>query len=45
MLHAETLAFLHPDTGNPMTFIAPPPADMAGVIEKLREVKRKEMPR
>jgi len=45
MLHAEALAFLHPDTGNPMTFIAPPPADMAGVIEKLREVKRKEMPR
>jgi len=45
MLHAETLAFLHPDTGNPMTFIAPPPADMAGIIEKLREVKRKEMPR
>lgn len=36
MLHAERLSLLHPDTGHPMTFIAPPPADMAAVIEKLR---------
>lgn len=42
MLHAETLSLLHPDTGAPMSFIAPPPADMAGVIEKLRKMKREQ---
>jgi hypothetical protein len=36
MLHAESLSLLHPATGHPMTFSAPPPADMAGVIETLR---------
>ena len=36
MLHAETLSLLHPDTGTPLSFTAPPPADMAAVIEKLR---------
>jgi 23S rRNA pseudouridine1911/1915/1917 synthase len=40
MLHAETLSLLHPATGHPMTFSAPPPADMAEVIEKLRGIKR-----
>jgi 23S rRNA pseudouridine1911/1915/1917 synthase len=40
MLHAETLSLMHPDTGNPLSFSAPPPADMAEVIEKLREMKR-----
>jgi 23S rRNA pseudouridine1911/1915/1917 synthase len=45
MLHAETLSFHHPDTGNPMTFIAPPPPDMASIIEKLREMKRNEKQR
>ncbi len=45
MLHAESLSLLHPDTGIPMTFIAPPPADMAMVIEKLRKMKRNEKPR
>jgi 23S rRNA pseudouridine1911/1915/1917 synthase len=39
MLHAETLSFLHPETGNPMTFVAPPPEDMAGVIDLLRKTK------
>jgi len=43
MLHAETLSLLHPDTGHPMTFSAPPPADMAEVIEKLRGMKRSEV--
>jgi len=42
MLHAETLSLLHPDTGHPMTFSAPPPADMAEIIEKLRKLKREE---
>jgi 23S rRNA pseudouridine1911/1915/1917 synthase len=36
MLHAETLSLLHPDTGHPLTFSAPPPADMAELIQKLR---------
>jgi 23S rRNA pseudouridine1911/1915/1917 synthase len=36
MLHAESLSLLHPVTGHPMTFIAPPPADMAEIIEALR---------
>ncbi len=40
MLHAETLSLLHPDTKSPMTFSAPPPEDMAEVIEKLRLSKK-----
>ena len=40
MLHAETLSILHPDTGHPMTFSAPPPADMAEIIQKLRGMKQ-----
>jgi 23S rRNA pseudouridine1911/1915/1917 synthase len=40
MLHAETLSFLHPATGNPLSFAAPLPADMAGVIAKLRRIKQ-----
>ena len=36
MLHAESLSLLHPVTGTPLTFIAPPPADMAAVIDLLR---------
>jgi 23S rRNA pseudouridine1911/1915/1917 synthase len=39
MLHAESLSILHPDTGHPMTFTAPPPEDMAEAIEKLRSLK------
>jgi 23S rRNA pseudouridine1911/1915/1917 synthase len=37
MLHAESLSILHPETGHPMTFTAPPPSDMADIIEKLRK--------
>jgi 23S rRNA pseudouridine1911/1915/1917 synthase len=40
MLHAETLSLVHPDTGNPLSFTAPPPADMAEVIDRLRGMKR-----
>jgi len=40
MLHAETLSFLHPDTRNPMTFIAPPPEDMAMIITALRKTTK-----
>ena len=35
-LHAETLAFDHPVSGARMAFSAPPPADMAGLIDALR---------
>ncbi len=40
MLHAESLSLLHPETGHPMTFIAPPPADMAEVIDKMRALRQ-----
>ena len=40
MLHAEALSILHPLTGHPMTFIAPPPRDMAEVVEKFRKAKQ-----
>ena len=40
MLHAEMLSLLHPDTGHPMAFTAPPPADMAEIIEMLRKMKQ-----
>ena len=44
MLHAESLALLHPVTGVPLTFLAPPPADMADLIERLRGQKRDPEP-
>jgi 23S rRNA pseudouridine1911/1915/1917 synthase len=39
MLHAGSLSLLHPDTGSPLTFSAPPPHDMADIIEKLRAMR------
>jgi len=39
MLHAESLSLMHPETGHPMTFSVPPPADMAAIIEKMRALK------
>lgn len=35
-LHAWRLAFEHPDDGRPLEFEAPPPADFAALIERLR---------
>lgn len=35
-LHASLLSFRHPATGETMTFTAPFPADMSGLIAKLR---------
>jgi 23S rRNA pseudouridine1911/1915/1917 synthase len=40
MLHAETLSLLHPDTGTPLSFTAPPPPDMAAVIDRMRAEKK-----
>ncbi len=39
MLHAETLSLLHPETGHPMSFSVPPPADMSKIIAELRAPK------
>ena len=36
MLHAETLAFVHPVTGKPLTFTAPWPADFEALVAALR---------
>jgi 23S rRNA pseudouridine1911/1915/1917 synthase len=36
MLHARRLAFTHPRTGERMTFDSPVPADLAGVLSRLR---------
>lgn len=35
-LHASLLAFRHPQTGEPMEFTAPMPADMEKILEELR---------
>lgn len=35
-LHARTLGFVHPVTGEEMFFTAPIPSDMAALIEKWR---------
>ncbi|NHC12264.1 RluA family pseudouridine synthase [Motilibacter deserti] len=36
-LHAQTLAFDHPSTGERVTFTSPPPPDLAQALEILRE--------
>jgi 23S rRNA pseudouridine1911/1915/1917 synthase len=36
MLHAARLGFAHPETGDAMGWDAPPPADFAGLLTKLR---------
>ena len=38
-LHAHKLTFVHPVTGQPMTFNAPIPPDMESLIAKLREAQ------
>ena len=38
-LHAWRLGFVHPATGQRASFTSPLPADMAGLIEKLREYR------
>jgi 23S rRNA pseudouridine1911/1915/1917 synthase len=35
MLHAERLAFVHPGSGERVTFTSPVPADMAAVLARL----------
>ncbi len=37
MLHAHTLTFFHPVTGEEMSFSAPMPEDMASLLRLLRE--------
>jgi 23S rRNA pseudouridine1911/1915/1917 synthase len=36
-LHAETLGFLHPSTGKPMLFSAPPPMPFLQLLKELRK--------
>jgi 23S rRNA pseudouridine1911/1915/1917 synthase len=36
MLHAARLGFVHPDSGDAMAWEAPPPADFAAVLTRLR---------
>ena len=36
-LHAARLAFVHPDSGESLSFAAPPPADLQSLIAVLRE--------
>ena len=38
MLHAWRISFIHPVTGDRMTMEAPLPADMAGLIDRFREI-------
>ena len=38
VLHAHTLAFLHPRTGELMEFSAEPPQEFLAVVDKLREL-------
>ena len=38
-LHAHQLAFRHPDTGEPLRFEAPLPADFALLLERLRGLR------
>jgi 23S rRNA pseudouridine1911/1915/1917 synthase len=37
-LHAERLEFTHPESGVLMSFRAPPPADMDGLLRRLKEM-------
>ena len=37
MLHAYTLSFTHPRTGERLTFTAPPPGDFTAALQKWRE--------
>jgi 23S rRNA pseudouridine1911/1915/1917 synthase len=37
MLHAHRLRISHPDTGEKMEFIAPIPADMKELLNKLKQ--------
>jgi 23S rRNA pseudouridine1911/1915/1917 synthase len=39
MLHAERLGFIHPVSGEMMTFSAPPPADMQQMLKALQSYK------
>jgi len=36
-LHAETLGFEHPVTGEPLSFRRPPPEDFARLVKALRD--------
>ncbi len=43
-LHAASLGFEHPRTGKHLSWTSPLPADMAGLVKKLRRAKRRLEP-
>ena len=43
LLHAETLGFTHPRTGEVMEFHAPPPPEMAEILKLLEEDQREPL--
>lgn len=44
-LHAARLSFLHPATGEPVSFEAPPPADFQELLDALRQDAQEQEPR
>lgn len=42
-LHARTLGFVHPRTGNEMDFVSPVPSDMTSLIEKWRNYRKSDL--
>ncbi|HNO69690.1 MAG TPA: hypothetical protein PKI49_14340, partial [Pseudomonadota bacterium] len=42
LLHAETLGFEHPNTGDDLMFQEEPPTDFADAVARLRAQARKE---
>ena len=42
-LHARTLGFVHPRTGQEMFFTSDIPADMTALLEKWRKIKTEEV--
>ncbi len=44
MLHAYSLAFTHPRTGERMAFVAPPPPEFTGVVRRLRRFAELPLP-
>lgn len=42
LLHAKEISFIHPDTGEKVTFSCPLPEDFAAVLEVLRKTKKED---
>ena len=42
LLHAKEISFIHPETGEKVTFSCPLPEDFAAVLEVLRKTKKED---